>query len=146
MSKTSRPRTPPFSIRLTFDERARLARNAGTMPVAAYIKSLLFAEDAPRYRKARSSVKDQRALAEVLACLGASRIANNLNQLAHAANLGNLYFDEETKRDIRQAADDIRIMRELLLRALGMQTAADLPKESTSQSFTRASSPRRIVL
>jgi len=70
------------------------------MPVAACIKSLLFAEHAPRYLKARSSVKDQRGLPEVLACLGASQIANNRNQLAHAANFGKLYFDEETKRDI----------------------------------------------
>lgn len=69
------------------------------MPVSAYIKSLLFAEDAPNYRSRRKAPEaDEKLLAEVLACVGASRIANNLNQLAKAANSGTLYFDNETSR------------------------------------------------
>lgn len=150
MSKKQGKRTPPFSIRLTFEEKAKLERNAGTLGVSAYIKSVLFAEDAPRYRaRAKSPVKDQQALAEVLACLGASRIANNLNQLAHAANLGNLYFDDPTRIAVNSACNDVRVMRQLLMKALGVEVASEpRPKQSTSQSFARASAsaPKRFSL
>jgi hypothetical protein len=141
-------RVAPFSLRLTFEERATIEANAGTMPVGAYIKSILLADDAPRYRaRVKSPVKDTQALAELLACLGASRIANNLNQLAHAANLGNLYFDTDTKIQISQACSDVRIMRQLLMQALGMKLGEEpRPKQSTSQSFTRASTAKRFSL
>ncbi len=138
-------REAPFSLRLTFEERERLQRSAGSMPLAAYIKSLLFAEDAPRYRRARRSVvADEKALAELLATLGASRVPNNLNQLAKAANSGNLYFDHDTKLAIKRACDDVTNMRLLLMRALGISTRNEnAPPESTSQSFARAAAPTR---
>lgn len=140
-------RDAPFSLRLTFEERARLIDDAGTMPLAAYIKSLIFREDAPKYRKRRrGSPRDEKLLAEVLACLGASRLANNLNQLAKAANTGTLFFDPETKSEIRRAADDIQLMRRLLMQALGMDVeSTPAPRESTSQSFARAAAePKRF--
>ncbi|MEJ7925817.1 hypothetical protein WG908_03495 [Sphingobium sp. AN641] len=43
-------RVPPFSLRLTKEERTELERRAGSMPLASYIKSVLFAGDAPTYR------------------------------------------------------------------------------------------------
>lgn len=134
-------RAAPFSLRLTFEERAQIEKNAGSMPVGAYIKSLLLAEDAPKYRARRKSpVADHAALAQVLACLGATRIANNLNQLAHATNVGSFYFDADTKRAIREACNDVRIMRQLLMQALGrFDQNEKRPDESTSQSFARAS-------
>jgi len=133
-------REAPFSLRLTFEERTRLRQAAGDLPIAAYIKSLLFADDAPVYRsRGKTPVKDHRALAEVLACLGASRIANNLNQLARAANSGSFYFDRETKAQISAACGDIQVMRQLLMSALGMQLGGEpLGSQSTSQSFARA--------
>lgn len=142
MSKTDRSkRRAPFSLRLTFEERATIEANAGTMPVGAYIKSLLLAEDAPKYRARRKSpVTDHAALAQVLACLGATRIANNLNQLAHSTNVGSFYFDTDTKRAILEACNDVRIMRQLLMQALGrFDPNEKRPDESTSQSFARAS-------
>lgn len=134
-------RAAPFSLRLTFEERAQIEKNAGSMPVGAYIKSLLLAEDAPKYRARRKSpVADHAALAQVLACLGATRIANNLNQLAHSTNVGSFYFDADTKRAIREACNDVRIMRQLLMQALGrFDPNEKRPDESTSQSFARAS-------
>ena len=140
-----RKRTPPFSVRLSFEERAIVERNAGSMPLGAYIKSLLLADDAPKYRERRKPpVADQAALAQVLACLGASRIANNLNQLAHATHIGSFYFDEDTKRAIREACNDVRIMRQLLMQALGkFDPREERPSESTSQSFARATVPAR---
>ena len=138
--RVRKKRMAPFSIRLSFDERARLQAAAGDMPVAAYIKSLLFAGDAPvARRRARSPVKDTRALAELLACLGASRIPNNLNQLARAANSGSLIFDWQTKAQIAAACNDVRVMRQLLMQGLGIQMCAEAhAKQSPSQGFTRA--------
>lgn len=133
-------REAPFSLRLTLEERTRLRAAAGDLPIAAYIKSLLFADDAPAYRsRGKSPVKDHQALAEVLACLGASRIANNLNQLARAANSGSFYFDRETKVQINAACGDIQVMRQLLMTALGMQLGGEpIGSQSTSQGFARA--------
>lgn len=133
-------RIPPFSLRLTRSERAKLEDRAGSMPLASYIKSLIFAEDAAVYRKRRKGpVADTKALADVLACLGSSRIANNLNQLAKAANIGDLYFDDETKRLLARACEDVRAMRGLLMRALGLkETLVPPANETVSQTFTRA--------
>lgn len=134
-------RAPPFSLRLSFEERKVLEQAAGGLPIAGYIKSLLFAEHAPRRAvRRRAPVKDAKALAEVLACLGTSRIANNLNQLAKAANSGSFYFDRETKVQLGAACDDIRAMRQLLMGALGMKLGEEPPaRQSPSQSFARAS-------
>lgn len=136
-------REPPFSLRLSFEERARLEQAADGMPVAAYIKSLVFGSDAkPARSRGKSPIKDHKALAELLACLGASRIANNLNQLAKAANSGSVYFDRETKAQLNAAFQDIRAMRLLLMQGLGIMVEADAPSaQSTSQSFTRAVVP-----
>lgn len=133
-------REAPFSLRLTFEERQKLRHAAGDQPIASYIKSLLFADDAPINRtRGKAPVKDHKALAEVPACLGATRIANNLNQLAKAANSGSFYFDRETKAQIGAACDDIRVMRQLLMSALGMKQDGEPPaRQSTSQSFARA--------
>lgn len=146
---TRRPidnRQPPFSLRLSFDERERLERQAGALSLSAYIKSLLFAEDAPTYRKRRRAAEaDEKLLAEILACLGQSRLSNNLNQLAKAANLGTLFFDDDTKADIKRASDDIHAMREMLMAALGKSSgrASDV-KQTLSQSFTRAVAHKRV--
>lgn len=137
-----RPRPAPFSLRLSFDERTAIEKAAGDLPVATYIKSLLFADHAPAIvKRKRTPVKDTKALAELLACLGASRIPNNLNQLAKAANSGSLYFDRETKAALCSACDDVRAMRQLLMQALGMKQGEEPPaRQSTSQSFVRAGS------
>jgi hypothetical protein len=132
------PRVPPFSLRLTLEERAKLDSRAGNLHLGAYIKSVLFAEDAPTYRQRRKGpIADQKALADVLACLGASRLSQNLNQLAKAANIGDLYFDEETKRLIGSACSDIKAMRQMLMQALGLKSFEPPANESVSQNFAR---------
>lgn len=117
---------PPFSLRLTFEERARLEELAGSEPLGAYIKRKVFNGKGPGARRARSRkrrpIKDEKKLAQVLAMLGQSRIANNLNQLAKAANIGTLPMMPDTERDIRRACADVALMRRELLRALGHRT------------------------
>lgn len=140
-------RPAPFSLRLSFEERGAIERAAGDQPVAAYIKSVLFGAERPRATRTRSPVRDQKALAEVLACLGASRLSNNLNQLAKHANQGNLYFDHDTMAALCAACEDVRAMRQLLMAALGMKQGSEPPaRESASQCFARASAPKRFTL
>ena len=114
---------PPFSLRLTFEERARLEELAGNEPLGSYIKRKVFDGKGAGTKRARSRkrrpIRDEQRLAQVLAMLGQSRIANNLNQLAKAANLGTLPMMPDTERDIRRACADVALMRRELLRALG---------------------------
>lgn len=66
-------RPAPFSIRFTENEREQLEAQAGSMPLASYIKSVVLADDAPKYRKrSKPPVAEQQLLAEVLARLGAA--------------------------------------------------------------------------
>ena len=148
MNNQDTRREPPYSLRLTKEERAILRDRAGRIALGTYIKSVLFSDTAmaPR-RRVSSPVKDVKALADVLAALGASRIANNLNQLAKATHIGSFYFDEETKRDLTRACDDIKVMRQLLMHALGQRGAKEpLAAESTSQTFARAAKSKRFSL
>ena len=118
-------RSPPFSIRLSDDERAKLEASAGGMPIASYVKSVVLADDAPRYRARRKPpVQDQRLIAEVLARLGQTRTASNLNQLARAANRGVLLVDDDLANELRQACVDVAWMRVALIEALGLKSGS----------------------
>lgn len=90
------------------------------MTLSAYIRACVFAEDV-KLRKHRPSdaAADKRAAAEALALLGQSRIASNLNQLAHHANLGILGVGEAEKAQIEEAYDHVLAIRTLLMEALG---------------------------
>lgn len=124
--KQSKKKPAPFSLRLTFEERSRLEELAGDEPLGSYIKRKLFDGHGASHKRARSKlrrpVKDDASLAKVLALLGSSRIANNLNQLAKAVNIGSLPVVAETEHDIRRACADVAAMREELLRALGQRS------------------------
>lgn len=120
----------PFSLRLTFDERAALEQAAGELSLGAYIRSrLLNGEEAPRRHRKRSKkpIKDHRALGQLLAELGKSRIANNLNQLAKAANTGSLPVTPDTERALRNASVSVQEMRNLLMKALGYPKSGGKP-------------------
>lgn len=112
---------PPFSLRLTFEERARLEDEAGDMALGAYVRARLFDANriAPR-RRSKKPVKDHAALAHVLALLGKSHISNNINQLAKAANTGSLPVTIDTERALNDAVRDVASMRRLLLAALNL--------------------------
>ncbi|RVT87444.1 hypothetical protein DXV76_03500 [Rhodobacteraceae bacterium CCMM004] len=92
------------------------------MPVGAYIKSVVLADDAPKYRRRRRLAdNDQRLLAEILARLGASRSAANLNQIAKHLNQGTLMLEEELDADLRQACAEVAWIRATLVKALGLK-------------------------
>ncbi|WP_121119700.1 plasmid mobilization relaxosome protein MobC [Croceibacterium ferulae] len=118
--KRSFRRPAPFSLRLTPEERLRLERDAGHQSVSAYIKSRLFDGAAAPVRTRGLSPVDRAALAEALAKLGQSRIANNLNQLARAANVGALDLTPELEAELQEACAAVLDMRALLVQAVGL--------------------------
>jgi len=112
----------PFSLRLTFEERAQLEQDAAGMALGAYVRERLFGDNvAPRKTRGKFPVKDHEALGRVLAALGASRVSNNLNQLAKAVNTGSLPATPETELDLVEACAAIQDMRRDLLSALMVQ-------------------------
>lgn len=119
-TRTKKPE-PPFSLRLSAGDKARLREEAQGAPLGTYMKAkLLGSALPPRARRSGLAVEDRRSLAQALALLGRSRVAANLNQLAHAANTGALWVSPEVERELLDAAREVRLIRELLLRALGM--------------------------
>lgn len=118
--KTKRP--PPFSLRLSEEERARLIGEAKGAPLGAYIKAKVLGGTHPvRMRRTGLAVEDRQALAQVLALLGRSRLASNLNQLAHLAHIGALPVTPDIETELAEAVRDIRAIRRLLLLALGLK-------------------------
>lgn len=119
--KTARKTPPPFSLRLTFEERARLEAAANGMPLGAYIRTVLFDQDLPTLRRrGHRPVVDHEELGRVLAVLGASRLAQNVNQLAKAVNVGALPITPDTETALQGACANIAEMRGLLIKALGL--------------------------
>jgi hypothetical protein len=123
-SKVSK-RLAPFSIRLTEADRARLAIEAAGAPLGAYIKTKLLA-DAPvsRKRKSGQTVEDRQALARALALLGGSEIFASLGELAELAKDGALPFSPKIEAELRKALAEVRELRGLLMRALGLKPEA----------------------
>ena len=124
--KTPRHKTtrdcPRITLRLSVDDHARLQELADGMALSTYIRSKALGESLPR-RKLRSpaSVADKQALAQILALLGQSRIANNLNQLAYHANVGALPVDDATRGQISDAYAHVLFLRKTLINALGLK-------------------------
>lgn len=116
--RATRKRPAPFSLRLTESERSFIKRKAGKRPMAAYIRSaILDGHEKPR----RGQNYDQQKLALVLSALGQSRLSQNINQLAKAANMGTLDFSPETERSLQNACAEIIALRQILIEALGLK-------------------------
>ena len=127
-----KPKTPPpFSIRFTDDERARLGRDAGALSLAAYIRLTLFAgDDSPPTkrkptRKRHSPSAELAVLGHMLGGLGKSRMASNLNQIAKAANVGALPVTPELEKELSEACAAVQAMRRDLITALGSKPQGD---------------------
>jgi hypothetical protein len=113
-------REAPFSLRFSFEQMALLQAAANGVPLGAYIKAKLFDEPLEKVRRRNTNpVKDHEALGRVLGELGKSRLSQNLNQLARATNTGALPVSPELEAELRQACEDVKALREELLRALG---------------------------
>ena len=109
----------PYSMRFSKAERLRLDADAGSQPLAAYIRTRLFDAPTPR-RPYRRPVQDEAALSEVLAALGNARLSSNLNQLAKAVHSGSLPVSPETEQAILAACATVQEMGGHLVQALGL--------------------------
>lgn len=118
-----RPKRPaPFSVRLSKSERDYLDRKRGDMSLHAYIRARIFDDDAPLNSERKAPrVSDTQALSKVLGALGRSNIANNLNQIAKAANAGTVNLDRSIIDDLSNAVSEVAKMRADLIRALGLK-------------------------
>ncbi len=120
--KRRRERPAPFSIRLSADERARLAKEAAGAPLGAYIKAKVLGESAPiRARRSGLAVEDRAGLAQALALLGRSQVTGNLAEMAQAVRSGSLPLTPETEAELLAALHGVHDMRRLLLLALGLK-------------------------
>lgn len=119
-----RKRRAPFSLRLTAQERELLEQAAGETPLATYIKFRLF-NNLPDLTTllpgAKRPASDTQLIAKLLAALGQARLANNLNQLAKAANMGALDVRPETEAELIAACEEVHAMRRDLIAALGLK-------------------------
>jgi len=121
-------RLAPISVRVTAEQRALLGQfsEAAGMSLSGYMKWCSLERDKhstvklPVTRR-RNPTKDQKALAKLFGMLGASRIANNLNQIAKAIHTGTLVVSAETEHLIKQACKAILEMRDLLVQSLGLK-------------------------
>ena len=124
--KNQKPNYPaPFSMRFSEDERKSLELAAAGRPLAAYIRWLIFKEEMPEMPKKRTRgeqpAQDQKQLAKLLGVLGQSRIANNINQLAKAANSGSLPVNEDMIKALKEATSAIHWMRTTLIKGMGIK-------------------------
>jgi hypothetical protein len=114
---------PPFSLRLKTEERAKLETAAAGMPLGPFIKAKLFDGDmSPRRTRGQAPVKDHAALARALGLLGNLRLANNLNQLAKAANRGALPLSPEVEDELMATCAAVLAIRMELMKALGFES------------------------
>ena len=122
MVKTPQKPLSPYSMRFTVEERAWLDQMAGDISLADFLRSIIFdeAQLSKRRRRRKSPIKDAPLLTSVLGEIGRSRLANNMNQLAKAANSGSLEVSPDTERALQQACADIQWMRNALMAALGI--------------------------
>ena len=120
---------PPFSMRFTDDERRVLELAADGRPLASYIRWLIFKEDMPELPKRRTREQmtslERKELSKLLGTLGQSRISQNINQLARAANSGSLPVNHEVMAELNDACDAIRWMRETLIKAIGLKPQSE---------------------
>jgi hypothetical protein len=118
-----KPRRPPFSIRFSDEQRANIDSRADLagLSIGGYVLTTLF--NTPPPRQSRRPTADRQLLAEILTAFRHSHIGGNINQLAKAANEGSW----PDSRLVKQACDDIRMIRDMLIRALGFTPPDDPP-------------------
>ncbi len=112
---------PPFSVRLTLAERARLDKEAGQLPIGEYVRGRLFDTPDTRKRVYRRPVQDAKALGQVLAALGNSRMTGNIYQIVRAIHAGELAVTAEQQKNLEEVLVNVRDMRQWLMTALGLQ-------------------------
>lgn len=114
-----------IGFRVTVTEKQQLIRLAGRKPLSAFIRDELLGSIQRKRKAYRKPKYDDVLLAKVLAALGNTRLASNLNQIAKAANRGALPVTDELSAELQSACLDVRAMRMALMMALGFHAAPE---------------------
>ncbi len=118
------PLDATLTIRLTKFERELWDEEANVLGLSTskYVRVTL--ADELTKRKLAVLIKrrnERKEYVRLLRGIGQSRIANNLNQLAYAANTGSLVFTPDVIAQINEAYDAIMYMRSLLIELSGVR-------------------------
>ena len=118
MARRQGRHTPPFSLRLTQDERERLNADAGDWPVGAYVRSRLFDAPSPRKRSSRRLDADRRIMLQILSELGKQHVSSSLNQTLKSIQDGEMEVTPELVGMLKKTRADLRDIKRLLKNAL----------------------------
>ncbi|MEO1276222.1 MAG: hypothetical protein AAFU72_10710 [Pseudomonadota bacterium] len=119
----ARPPQRRLTIRLTPEEYAALEREAKGRPLAGHVRARLFGAQANALKsraRARAPTKDHRLASQILGLLGRHTPLQHLSTLADAALSGSLDVTPEVLAQIDAASDDLRDIKAMLMRALGI--------------------------
>ncbi|ODS22383.1 hypothetical protein AB835_14445 [Candidatus Endobugula sertula] len=119
----SKPKTYPFTIRFTAEQKALLKSKASDLPLGEYMRRSLLNEPI----EAIDLPKDQVKLVAswVLGGIGQSRYAEHLGSIAQSAQQGLVILSPEESAVVIQACADISAIRHKLMRVLGHRKAAN---------------------
>lgn len=116
-----RKRTPPVSIRFSDDERALLEPHAGNKALSTYVREYVVRTHQGKRKSPSRGVSDPVIAAQLLSALGRSEIPALLRQTLEAVDSGQLMLTGDTERQLRQANENIDLMRLLLVQSLGLR-------------------------
>lgn len=110
-----------ITIRLTEHEHAEIVAKAGTRPLATFVREQVLKEITGRRRPPTPApIKDQAALAHVLALLGTSPLVGSFRQAASDLQSGNSAEADALHNVLHSAAADLADIKTLLMRSLGV--------------------------
>ena len=107
-----------ITIRITGRELEKLKIDSEGTSHSAHVRRCIFGDEVSKRVVPEA---DRVLLAQILAKLGESRIANNLNQIAYHANCGSLVLEDVTINEINEACFHMAWLRTQLIKALGLK-------------------------
>lgn len=120
--RQQRKRPYSLSVRLSDDEHALLKRKAGSRPLGAYLRQRALGEQEEPRRKTRAKPPlDAALLGRMLGLLGKSDQVKCLFLLLAAAETEQMKLRTEERAALVDACANVRDVRELLIKALGLK-------------------------
>lgn len=117
---TKPTKTKLVQFRITEDDYALLLNKAGRLSLSEYLRFVSLGDEAPIIRTRNASpIKDQEALAVVIALLRQTHYASNFNQVSKAINCGMVIEPDYMADSILQACSHLEKIFIHLMQAFG---------------------------
>ncbi len=116
-------KTIPKSIRFTEEELAACEQAKGNLSLSAYVRSCVLGKSKQKLRRRNKNYnpsKTRMQLAQILALLGKSKASGALREILDLARMGALPITPELETKIEAACDDIKSIKQMLIKALGL--------------------------